>query len=55
MIKTKRNTVVFVMNNGVYGIEQMFTDPTPFKIHKSNFEPLKPFEAIGPREEEEEE
>ena len=38
MIKTKRNTVVFVMNNGVYGIEQMFTDPTPFKIHKSNFE-----------------
>jgi indolepyruvate decarboxylase len=38
MIKTKRNTVIFVMNNGVYGIEQMFTDPSPFKRNKSNFE-----------------
>jgi len=38
MINTKRNTIIFVMNNGVYGIEQMFTDTSPFKIPKSNFE-----------------
>ena len=38
MINTKRNTIIFVMNNGVYGIEQMFTDPSPFKLDKSNFE-----------------
>jgi indolepyruvate decarboxylase len=31
MVMEKRNTVVFVMNNKVYGVEQMLLDPAPYK------------------------
>lgn len=32
MVMEKRNTVVFVMNNKVYGVEQMLLDPAPYKV-----------------------
>ncbi len=38
MVRYKRNTVVFVMNNGIYGVEQMFLDPAPFKSGSTPFE-----------------
>jgi indolepyruvate decarboxylase len=31
MVMEKRNTVVFVLNNKVYGVEQMLLDPAPYK------------------------
>lgn len=31
MVMEKRSTVVFVMNNKVYGVEQMLLDPAPYK------------------------
>jgi len=31
MVMEKRNTVVFVLNNKVYGVEQMLLDPGPYK------------------------
>jgi indolepyruvate decarboxylase len=38
MVRYNRNTVVFVMNNGVYAVEQMFLDPAPFKSDSTPFE-----------------
>jgi len=31
MVQEKRNTVVFVLNNKVYGVEQMLLNPAPYK------------------------
>lgn len=42
MVKEARNTVVFVMNNGVYAVEQMFLDPRPFQTGRQ-----APFEAAN--------
>lgn len=39
MVMEKRNTVVFVMNNKVYGVEQMLLDPAPYK--KDSSEPFE--------------
>lgn len=39
MVMEKTNTVVFVLNNKVYGVEQMLLDPKPYKVNsKSPFE-----------------
>lgn len=42
MVQEKRNTVVFVLNNKVYGVEQMLLNPAPYK-QGSN----APFEAAN--------
>jgi indolepyruvate decarboxylase len=36
MVMEKRNTVVFVLNNKVYGVEQMLLDPAPYKAGSSD-------------------
>jgi len=38
MVHYNRNTIVFVMNNGVYAVEQMFLDPAPFQSESNPFE-----------------
>ena len=35
MVMEKRSTVVFVLNNKVYGVEQMLLDPAPYKAGSS--------------------
>jgi len=42
MARYRRDIVVFVMNNGVYGVEQMFLDPTPYRKDSTT-----PFEAAN--------
>jgi indolepyruvate decarboxylase len=42
MVMEKRNTVVFVLNNKVYGVEQMLLDPAPYKTGSND-----PFEAAN--------
>lgn len=42
MVMEKRNTVVFVMNNKVYGVEQMLLDPAPYKAGSTD-----PFEEAN--------
>lgn len=42
MVMEKLSTVVFVMNNKVYGVEQMLLDPAPYKTGSK-----EPFEAAN--------
>lgn len=42
MVMENCNTVIFVLNNKVYGVEQMLLDPTPYKPNSTT-----PFEAAN--------
>ncbi len=42
MVREKRNAVVFVLNNKVYGVEQMLLDPAPYQPNSE-----APFEAAN--------
>jgi indolepyruvate decarboxylase len=42
MVKEKRNTVIFVLNNNVYAVEQILLNPAPFEKNSN-----APFEAAN--------